>query len=314
MYSGVQRGMANTLLEADLPDPASVERLMGLLTRRRLVVLAGAGCSTESGIPDYRGGGSDRPPPTPVQYQDFIRSQAARARYWARATVGWPRFVTARPNAAHLALAQLEAAGLVTGIITQNVDGLHQAAGSHRVVELHGSLAQVRCLGCGCTCPRGEVQERLLRLNEAWAQRLELQGGTEPFQAAPDGDAQLPAVATDDFRVPDCLSCGGILKPDVVFFGENVPRPTVEAAWRQFDEGDVLLVVGSSLAVYSGRRFTDRAAQTGVPIAIINVGPTRADALATARVHARVGIVLPLLANGLVDAVGSAHPGHVTAA
>jgi NAD+-dependent protein deacetylase sirtuin 4 len=272
-------------------EVAALEPLVGLLRGRRAVVLAGAGCSTESGIPDYRGPEGSMRTRKPIQYQEFVRGEAARVRYWARSAVGWPRFSAARPNAAHAALAELEAAGVVAGIITQNVDGLHHAAGSRRVVELHGSLACVRCLGCGATTTRGAFQDRLLAMNAEWARRMDGQ-----VQAAPDGDAELPAWAMERFAVPACEACGGMMKPDVVFFGENVPAGVVEDAWRLFGEGDVLLVAGSSLTVYSGRRFIYRAQQDGVPIGIVNIGPTRADELAAARVDGPLGRVLPRLA------------------
>lgn len=275
------------------PD-VDLQPLVDLLRGRRAVVLAGAGCSTESGIPDYRGPEGSLRTRKPVQYQDFVRSEAARTRYWARGTVGWPRFSAARPNAAHHALAALEDAGVVRGIITQNVDGLHHAAGSRRVVELHGSLASVRCLGCGACSPRQAYQQRLLAMNAAWSARL---GGE--VEQAPDGDAELPAWAMEQFHVPACEACGGIIKPDVVFFGENVPAAWVEDAWRLFGEGGVLLVAGSSLTVYSGRRFIYRAQQDGVPIAVVNLGPTRADEMAAAKVEGRLGTVLPRLADEL---------------
>lgn len=270
----------------------ALEPLLQLLRGRRAVVLAGAGCSTESGIPDYRG--PDAKPRAPIQYGEFVRSDAARVRYWARSAVGWPRFSAARPNAGHHALAELEAAGAVQGIITQNVDGLHHAAGSRRVVELHGSLASVRCLGCGDVSPRGTFQERLLEGNAEWAERL-----TGAVEQAPDGDAELPSWAMETFRVPACEACGGVIKPDVVFFGENVPAERVEDAWRLFAEADVLLVAGSSLTVYSGRRFIYRAQQDGVPIGIINIGPTRADEMAAAKVEGPLGCILPQLAEAL---------------
>lgn len=270
--------------------------LVELLRGRRAVVLAGAGCSTESGIPDYRGPEGSLRTRTPVQFQELVRSEAARVRYWARSTAGWPRFSAARPNAGHRALARLEEAGAVRGIITQNVDGLHQAAGSRRVVELHGSLASVRCLGCGVRLPREVFQARLLGMNAEWARRLDGEG-----ELAPDGDAELPAWAMESFRVPACEGCGGLVKPDVVFFGESVPAGWVEDAWRLFGKGEVLLVVGSSLTVYSGRRFVYRAQQEGMPIAVVNVGPTRADGVAAVKVEAPLGRVLPRLVDLLVD-------------
>lgn len=266
--------------------------LLELLRGRRAVVLAGAGCSTESGIPDYRG--PDAKPRSPIQYQEFVRSEAARTRYWSRSAVGWGRVSGARPNAGHFALAELEAAGAVRGIITQNVDGLHHAAGSRRVVELHGSLASVRCLSCGEVSPRDAFQGRLLSMNGDWADRLRGE-----VAQAPDGDAELPQWAMESFRVPACEACGGVIKPDVVFFGENVPKEWVEDAWRLFAEGDVLLVAGSSLTVYSGRRFIYRAQQDGIPIAIINIGPTRADEMAACKVEGPLGRILPQLSEAL---------------
>jgi NAD-dependent deacetylase sirtuin 4 len=275
-------------------DVQGLQPLLELLRGRRAVVLAGAGCSTESGIPDYRGPEAILKPRKPVQYQEFIRSEAARMRYWARSSVGWRRFSAARPNAGHVALARLEDAGVVAGIITQNVDGLHHAAGSRRVVELHGSLASVRCLDCGEIGSRSDFQDRLLGMNEEWARLVGSHG-----EQAPDGDAELPQWAMENFRVPACEGCGGMIKPHVVFFGENVPADTVEQAWSLFGEGDVLLVAGSSLTVYSGRRFIYRAQQDGVPIGIVNLGPTRADEMAAAKVEGPLGIVLPALAEAL---------------
>lgn len=280
-----------------VPDLSQLDSLVDLLRGRRIVALVGAGCSTESGIPDYRGPESSLRRRTPIQYQEFVRSEAARARYWARSTVGWRRIATARPNAAHFALAQLEAAGSVVGVITQNVDGLHAAAGSRRVVELHGSLAAVRCLDCGERTARDEFQRRILALNADWARRL----GPVEHEAAPDGDVELPASALEHFCVPACDACGnGVIKPDVVFFGENVPRPRLEEAWRVFDDGDVLLVIGSSLTVYSGRRFIYRAGEIGRPVAVMNVGPTRADDVAVVKVEAPLGAALPAVAALLV--------------
>lgn len=276
------------------PDIAALDRLLQVVHSRRIVVLAGAGCSTESGIPDYRGTGAPRRR-APVQYQEFIRSAPARARYWARSTIGWPRMRAAQPNAAHVALAHMERAGHVAGVITQNVDGLHHAAGSRRVVELHGSLAAVRCIGCGDVTTRDALQERLHALNAAWPPLA----STHDVASAPDGDADLPDAMLESFVVPECRACAGIMKPDVVFFGENVAAAVVGEAWRVFEEGDVLLVTGSSLTVYSGRRFVDRACREGVPIAVINRGPTRADEVAAARVDGALGEVLPALANAL---------------
>ncbi len=261
-----------------------------LLAGRRFVALTGAGCSTESGIPDYRGAG--RPQRKPIQHDAFMRRADVRQRYWARATLGWERFKSARPNAAHAALARLEAADLLAGIITQNVDRLHHAAGSRRVVELHGALADVRCLACAAHEPRAELQARLLAANPGW---LDAAQGT----ARPDGDAELPPELVTAFQVVGCRACGGALKPDVVFFGGTVAEPTLSAAWALLGAGTALLVVGSSLTVYSGFRFVRRAHELAMPIAIVNVGPTRGDALAHLRVSAPVGEVLPRLADAL---------------
>lgn len=286
------------VLVSDSPELADFPVLLDLLRGRDLVVLSGAGCSTESGIPDYRGSESRLRERSPIQYGEFVGKADARVRYWARSAVGWPRFSATRPNAGHEALARLEERGVVRGVITQNVDGLHQAAGSRRVVELHGSLASVRCLDCGDRTTRHAVQERLLALNDGWAERLKRRA-SDGIEAAPDGDAELPPPALDGFRVPACAACGGMLKPDVVLFGENVPAERVAEAWRLFEEAEVLLVVGSSLAVYSGRRFVYRARKQGVPIAVVNLGPTRADDVAAAKVEAPLGRVLPRLATTL---------------
>ncbi len=282
------------------PESTGLSALTDLLRQQRVVVLAGAGCSTESGIPDYRGPNGSLRKRAPIQYGEFVRRADARLRYWARSAVGWQRFSAARPNPAHAALARLEEAGAVCGVITQNVDGLHQEAGSRRVVELHGSLAFVRCLQCGGRETRAGFQDRLRNLNGDWFEWLAA-GSASGVETAPDGDAELPDEALEGFRVPACDACGGLLKPDVVFFGENVPAATVDDAWRLFDEGDVLLVVGSSLTVYSGRRFIYRAEKQGVPIGIVNVGPTRADGLAAAKVEGWLGEVLPRLAERLLS-------------
>jgi NAD-dependent deacetylase sirtuin 4 len=267
---------------------AEMEDLVDLLAGRRFVALTGAGCSTESGIPDYRGAGRPARTRSPIQHDAFLRRPEVRQRYWARATVGWERFQGARPNPAHDSLARLERAGSLLGVITQNVDRLHHAAGSERVVELHGALADVRCLACGAGEARAELQRRLLDANPRWL--------TRAAEAAPDGDAELAADAVAQFRVAACLACGGVLKPDVVFFGGHVPAATVAAAFDLLDRAEALLVVGSSLAVYSGFRFARRAAERALPIAVVNLGPTRADELAHARVQRPAGEALPLLA------------------
>jgi NAD-dependent protein deacetylase/lipoamidase sirtuin 4 len=263
------------------------EALAALVGGRRLVALTGAGCSTESGIPDYRGAGRPERPRGPIMHDAFVRHPEVRRRYWARATLGWARFSGARPNRAHQALAALETDGSLRGVITQNVDRLHHRAGSRRVVELHGALADVRCLACQRHEERAVVQARLLAANPGWLDRA--------AALAPDGDAELPAAEVAAFVVVGCQGCGGALKPDVVFFGGGVPEPTLAAAWALLDEAEALLVVGSSLAVWSGFRFVRRAAERGLPIAIVNLGPTRADPLAHLRVEAPAGQVLSAL-------------------
>jgi len=267
--------------------------LAQLLRHRRIAILTGAGCSTESGIPDYRGPGTRERARKPMQGREFASSERNRQRYWARAAIGWRRFADVRPNAAHHAIAELEARGLLAGVITQNVDGLHAAAGSRNVVELHGALSEVRCLSCGVRESRGRVQERILELNP----RFEEMRAT----IAPDGDADLPIDAVSDFRVPECELCGGVLKPDVVFFGESVAKDRVDAAYAILDAADVLLVVGSSLAVFSGYRFVLRAVDRRMPIAIVNLGESRGDVHATVRVEGRAGEVLPRLSSALSE-------------
>lgn len=269
----------------DRPQTHSLDDLVRLLAGRRVAVLTGAGCSTESGIPDYRGPETRRRARNPIQYKGFIGDPATRRRYWARAMVGWERFSRAEPNAAHRALAAMESAGLLTGLVTQNVDRLHHRAGSERVVELHGALAEVLCLSCGAISPRRELQRRLAEANPGWVARQ--------AAMAPDGDAEVDRTA--GFRVVGCERCAGPLKPHVVFFGESVPRERVDAAWAIVDAADVLLVVGSSLAVYSGYRFVRGAAKRGQPVALVNLGETRADPHATVRVAARAGELLPRL-------------------
>ncbi|WP_395679720.1 NAD-dependent protein deacetylase [Dokdonella sp.] len=244
----------------------------------RLLVLTGAGVSTGSGIPDYRDrdGGWKRKPP--LSFQAFIGDAAKRSRYWARSLVGWRRFGAAKPNEAHLALARLEQAGQVTQLVTQNVDGLHEAAGSRDVIDLHGRLDRVRCLGCERRIPRAHVQRVLEGLNPDWTALDALD--------APDGDAELEGLPFERFVVPTCETCGGLLKPDVVFFGEGVPRERVERAFDALERSDAMLVVGSSLMVYSGFRFAREAAHAGKPVAAINLGRTRADELLALKIEA----------------------------
>ena len=240
---------------------------------RRLFVLTGAGCSTSSGIPDYRDAEGQWKRAQPVTYQAFMGEEKTRRRYWARSLIGWRRIHEAKPNDAHRALARLEARGKIELVLTQNVDRLHQAAGSARVIDLHGRIDLVRCMDCERRSPRDELQDELARLNGDW---LDLDAGQ-----APDGDADLEGADFSSFAVPFCRRCGGVLKPDVVFFGENVPRDRVDAALRHLDEADAMLILGSSLMVYSGFRFVERAASLGKPVAAVNLGRTRADGLLT---------------------------------
>jgi len=265
-----------------------------------LVVLTGAGCSTESGIPDYRSPGGAWTRHKPIYYSAFVRSEEVRRFYWARSFLGWPRFAAARPNEAHRALAELESRAAVDFLITQNVDDLHQEAGSRRVVQLHGRNRIVVCLDCDAEFPRQDIQDRLADLNADWlasASRPQLRGDEADF--APDGDANLAREVVGDFRVPPCDRCGGVLKPGVVFFGESVPAGKVRVAMEHLDDADALLVVGSSLTVWSGFRFVKRAAERRIPIAIVNIGPTRGDDLATLKIDAKCGEVLAAAIRGI---------------
>lgn len=283
--------IAPSPLAATLDATPTLDDVAALLRGRRVLVLGGAGVSTESGIPDYRGPESSKVPRNPMRFQEFVGSEAARRRYWSRSFVGWERIAAARPNAAHRALVGLEAGGHAVGLITQNVDGLHQAAGSRRVLELHGSLAAVRCLGCSAVSSRRALQLRLRDLNPAT---------TAPVLGlAPDGDAELAGEHEAAFRVPPCGRCGGVLKPDVVFFGENVPKARVERAYAALASADALLVVGSSLTVFSGYRFVVRAVRDAKPVVILNQGETRGDADAALKLSGRLGEVLPALAEQL---------------
>ena len=266
-----------------------MEALVEVLTGKRICVLTGAGISTESGIPDYRGPTAPPRKRAPIQHREFLDDRLIRARYWARSMLGWPRFREFSPNAAHRALAKWRQ---VTGLITQNVDRLHQKAGHADVLELHGALAEVRCLSCSSILKRDELQQRLVELNPhalKWTYTL-----------FADGDADLPDGVVRDFSVPAC-GCGGLLKPDVVFFGDSVPRPRVDDAFARLDAAEVLLVIGSSLTVFSGYRFVLRAKERGQPIAVINLGPTRADEDGVIKLEARAGEVLP----GLVARLSS---------
>jgi NAD-dependent SIR2 family protein deacetylase len=253
-----------------------------------VVVLSGAGLSTESGIPDYRGPSGALRRHTPMTYQAFVGSTEARRRYWARSYLGWGQIAAARPNAGHHAVAGLQARALVDAIITQNVDGLHQAAGARDVIELHGGLDAVVCLGCRRREGRASLGQRLAAANAGFVAEL---AGVNP-----DGDVDLPDDQLDGFTLVGCEACGSeLLKPDVVFFGENVPRPRVDACFAHVEAASALLVLGSSLTVLSGFRFVRRAAALGVPVAIVNQGPTRGDELASLKVEAPLGEVLPAL-------------------
>jgi NAD-dependent SIR2 family protein deacetylase len=243
----------------------------------KLFVLTGAGCSTDSGIPDYRDENGDWKRARPVMFQAFMGDLHTRRRYWARSLIGWRRFGHAQPNGAHRALARLSQLGHAEVLVTQNVDGLHQSAGSPLVIDLHGRLDKVRCMSCERRSERAQFQDRLLELNPSWA--------SLDAQLAPDGDADLDAQDFSSFGIPACEHCGGILKPDVVFYGENVPGDRVKAAMEAVAQADAMLVVGSSLMVYSGYRFAQAASKAGKPIAAVNLGRTRADELLALKVN-----------------------------
>jgi len=284
---------------------AGTEELAALCAEGGVMILSGAGLSTESGIPDYRGPTGLSRRVTPMTYQAFTRDPDARQRYWARSHLGWRTITGASPNAGHRAVARLQCAGLLAGVVTQNVDGLHQAAGARDVIELHGGLDRVICLHCGLITPRSELDLRLRDANPSFA--------AEAAAINPDGDSELPAeaVASGDacgaessiaaFRTVGCRACDGVLKPDVVFFGETVPRERVQACFGLVESARALVVLGSSLSVMSGRRFVLRAAKVGVPVAIVNQGITRGDDHAVVRVDAPLGVVLPELAGALIS-------------
>ncbi len=273
-----------------LADPA-VDRALGILFGRRLVALTGAGISTDSGIPDYRGPGAPRR--TPMTYAEFRSGESAQRRYWARSHVGWARMSHAVPNPGHLALADLERTGTLLGVITQNVDGLHTTAGSRAVIDLHGRIADVVCLDCGRRSSRPELQERLTALNPGF-----IAAAGARVEAAPDGDAELASAA--GFRLAGCRGCRGVLKPDVVFFGENVPRERVAHAYALVDAlaagSGALGGGGAARAGRAGRRGGRPAHRAGLPIVIVNRGATRGDPLADVLVDAGCSDVLPLLA------------------
>lgn len=273
------------------PGTTDLEPVADALRAGNVLVLSGAGLSTESGIPDYRGQGGSLSRHTPMTYQDFTASARARRRYWARSHLGWRTFGRACPNAGHRAVAAFGRHSLLSAVITQNVDSLHQAAGSEGVVELHGSLERVVCLSCGTFSPRRELARRLEEAN----------GGFQPVAAGinPDGDADLTDEQVGDFSVVPCTVCGGILKPDVVFFGESVPPPRVEHCRQLVREAASLLVLGSSLTVMSGLRFVRQAAQAGTPVLIVNRDPTRGDRHAVTRVALPLGTALTAVAGRL---------------
>jgi NAD-dependent SIR2 family protein deacetylase len=277
--------------------PAAPE-LINVLAGQRIAVLTGAGLSTDSGIPDYRG--PDSPPSNPMTIRQFTSDPEFRQRYWARNHVGWRHMDATLPNAGHRALARLEASGVVTGVITQNVDLLHTKAGSTTVIDLHGTYSRVVCLACEHTMTRAALAAELEALNPGFLERAEKVGG---IAVAPDADAMVSETAS--FRYVDCPRCGGMLKPDIVYFGENVPKQRVAQAHSVVDEADALLVAGSSLTVFSGLRFVRQAAAAGKPIAIINRGPTRGDDLATVKVDAGCSELLALLADELTPAISA---------
>ena len=261
-----------------------------LRTHRRILVISGAGCSTPSGIADYRDADGEWKYATPIMAQDFVRDVSTRQRYWARSMRGWPDFATARPNAAHSALAAMQRLGVLCGLITQNVDGLHAQAGHQQVIELHGNLRWVVCLGCGDRVSRADVQTWLQQENS-----FVLDVAATP---APDGDAEL-GVDLGGVRVPACVRCGAPLKPDVVFYGESVPTARVQRAYALVDAADAVLVVGSSLMVYSSYRFMRRARERSLPMAAVNQGKTRADDWLQIKVADDCATVLPRLLDGL---------------
>jgi NAD+-dependent protein deacetylase sirtuin 4 len=280
------------------------DTLADLLRAKRVVALTGAGLSTESGIPDYRSPEALARPRRPIHGPEFVRSEDVRRRYWARSTLGWARMRLAEPNAGHRALSRLERIGVVAHVVTQNVDRLHSKAGSARVTELHGALAEVSCLACGALEARDALQGRLLAANPGF--------DAQTAAAAPDGDADLARDRELSFRVPGCTRCGGVLKPRVVLFGDNVPRATVDEAFEALDAADVLLIVGTSLAVFSGYRFLRYAVQRATPIAIVNRGPVRGEEHATLKIEASAGATLDAVARSLeswAEACGRAPSG-----
>ncbi|MFT4128012.1 MAG: Sir2 family NAD-dependent protein deacetylase [Gordonia sp. (in: high G+C Gram-positive bacteria)] len=277
---------APTPLDADVD--ARIAALRTMLSGARVAALTGAGISTDSGIPDYRSPGA--PARTPMTAQMFTSSAEFRRHYWARNHLGWRHMDAARPNAGHRALTELQRRGRLTGVITQNVDMLHTKAATQRVIELHGCYGRVRCLGCRAVISRRALADVLEALNPGFADRV---AGRGAIEVAPDADATLTETA--DFVVADCPRCGGILKPDIVYFGENAPKDVVEQSFSLIDESDALLVAGSSLTVMSGLRFARHATRTGKPLIIVNRGATRADDIADLKIDHLIATVLPAL-------------------
>ncbi|SBS73843.1 Sir2 family NAD-dependent protein deacetylase [uncultured Microbacterium sp.] len=279
---------AQTTIDPDPAVTAAVGRAIDALAGRKVAVLTGAGVSTDSGIPDYRGKGA--PTRTPMTAQQFLASDAARRRYWVGSHLGWQAFSASRPNDGHTALADLERAGIATGVITQNVDGLHLRAGSRRVVELHGTMRRVFCTHCGQVFDRRDLAVRV-ELANPWITV------PEGIKLGPDGDV-LPE-SSDGFVIPDCSVCGGMLKPDVVFFGEYIPAEKFREAEQLVGTSEALIVAGSSLVVNSGIRLVERARRRRLPVVIINRGETRADAKATVKVDTGTSEALPVIARAL---------------
>jgi NAD-dependent SIR2 family protein deacetylase len=279
---------------ADATATDSLGALVDVVVAGGVLVLSGAGLSTESGIPDYRGPTGLALRATPMTYQTFTGSASARRRYWARSHLGWRRIARAWPNDGHRAVAELGRCGLLTGIITQNVDGLHQAAGATEVTELHGSLHRVICLSCGQRTSRVDLEHRLEAANPGW-------GAGSAATINPDGDAVLAAEATESFEVVDCSACQGVLKPDVVFFGENVPPARTQACYALVESARALVVLGSSLTVMSGLRYVRHAARLRRPVVIVNQGSTRGDQHATAILDAPLGPTLTTVITRLGD-------------
>jgi NAD-dependent SIR2 family protein deacetylase len=271
-----------------LPPAEGLAAAAEIIGRGGVVVLSGAGLSTESGIPDYRGpGGAYSRNHTPITYQLFRDDPRGRHRYWARSYIGWPMMRDMQPNTGHLSVAALESAGLVTGVITQNVDSLHHKAGSSAVIDLHGRLDTVMCMACGLRGSRVALHDRIASMNASW------EGAATRIN--PDGDVDLPETSVDAFVMVDCTACGGPLKPDVVYFGESVPPARVTDSYAMVDSASSLLVLGSSLHVYSGRRFVTHAHKLELPIIIVNQGETKADDLASVRIDAALGETLTAL-------------------